>query len=105
MEMIGDIVKETKQPIITVDQIVTIIAGSVDKSKEFCYDCLKEVKSVYTVNNAVVGFIDKKPVRRTTFHNRVKNILMDLRKKLEKHDIYVSPDEMLDQLTIYANKL
>ena len=103
-DIIYTMVAESKAEIISVEQLITMISGALDISRDDIVKELKNINSEFTNTNAVVGFINGKPVKRTTFYLNTKHILEKVYTKIEKMGITVTPEEMMDNLVLFANK-
>ena len=78
--MITSIIKENEG--IGSQLVIEMLADYYETDEDSIRDLLKVTKSDYVTNNQVIGFIDGKPLRRTTHHCRMYSIFQGIAKKL-----------------------
>jgi hypothetical protein len=90
-EMISTIIKENEG--IGSQLVIEMLADYYETDEDGIRDLLKEINSEYVKNNQVIGFIDGKPLKRTTHHCRMFSIFKGIARKLTDRGLECESEE------------
>jgi wyosine [tRNA(Phe)-imidazoG37] synthetase (radical SAM superfamily) len=90
-EMISTIIKENEG--IGSQLVIEMLGEYYETDEETIRDLLKKINSDFVKNNQIIGFIDGKPLRRTTHHCRMFSIFKGIAVKLTNRGLDCETEE------------
>lgn len=84
-----------------IDIVINELARHYEVAEKEIIDLLKYIKSVFIDDtNRIVGYIDREPIRRTTYHMACKRIFEKIIKGFKRNEIFdVASQEQINFIT------